>query len=79
MLSHIKITFQSTLVMLNLSESLSKHKEYEYTNIIFRAVIHLFYCCFFLMNYMRLIIHLINIYIYIYIYIDICMYVCMYV
>ena len=42
LLSHINIAFQSTSVWLNLSENLSKHKRYKYTNVIFRAVIHLF-------------------------------------
>ena len=40
LLSHINIIFQSTSVRLNLSESISKHKSYEYTNVIFKAVIH---------------------------------------
>ena len=34
LLNHINVAFQSTLVRLNLSESLSKHKGYEYTNDI---------------------------------------------
>ena len=47
LLSHINIIFQSTSVRLNLSESISKHKSYEYTNVIFKAVIHLLYRCYF--------------------------------
>ena len=42
LLSQISIALQSILVRLNLSQSLSKHKDYEYTNVIFRAVYHLF-------------------------------------
>ena len=42
LLSYINVAFQSTLVQLNISFSLSKHKSYEYTNIIFRVVIYLF-------------------------------------
>ena len=42
LLRHINVAFQSTSIMLNLSESFSKYKGYEYTNVIFRAVIHLF-------------------------------------
>ena len=42
LLSCINITFSSTLVYLNLSERLSKYERYEYTNIIFRAIIYLF-------------------------------------
>ena len=38
LLNHINVAFQSTLVQLNLSESLSKHKSYEYTNVIFRQL-----------------------------------------
>ena len=40
--SHINVTFQFTSVRLSLSKSLSKHKGYEYTDIIFSVVIHLF-------------------------------------
>ena len=40
--SHINVAFQFTSVRLSLSKSLSKHKGYEYTNIIFSVVIHLF-------------------------------------
>jgi len=40
--SHINVAFQSTSIQLTLSESLFKNKGYEYTNVIFRAVIHLF-------------------------------------
>ena len=40
--SHINVIFQSTSVQLNLSKSLSKHKSYEYTNVIFKVIIHLF-------------------------------------
>ena len=40
--SHIKVAFQFTSIWLNLSENISKHKGYEYTNIIFMVVIHLF-------------------------------------
>ena len=40
LLSHINITFQFTLVRLNLSKSLSKHKGYEYINVIFMTIIH---------------------------------------
>jgi len=47
LLSHINIAFQSTSIRLNLSESISKHKSYEYTNVILKAVIHLFYRCYF--------------------------------
>ena len=42
LLSHINFAFQSTSVRPNLSESLSKHEDYEYTNLIFRKIIHLF-------------------------------------
>ena len=42
LLSHINETFQPSSVQLYLNESFSKHKSYEYTNIIFRAVIPLF-------------------------------------
>ena len=42
LLSHINVVFQFTSVRLNLSESFSKHEGYEYTNVIFRAIIHLF-------------------------------------
>ena len=42
LLSRINIAFQSASIWLNLSESLFKHKGYEYTNIIFTTVIHLF-------------------------------------
>ena len=42
LLSHISIVFQSISIRLNLSESLSKSYGYEYTNVIFRAVTHLF-------------------------------------
>ena len=42
LLSYINVVFQSTLVRLNLSESVSKHEGYEYTNLIFRVVTHLF-------------------------------------
>ena len=42
LLSHINVAFQSISIRLNLSESLSKHKSYEYTNLIFRVVTHLF-------------------------------------
>ena len=42
LLSHINVALQFTLVQLNLSESLYKHKGCEYTNVIFRAVIYLF-------------------------------------
>ena len=42
LLSHIIVAFQFTSKRLNLSESLSKHKSYEYTNVIIREVIHLF-------------------------------------
>ena len=42
LLSHINVAFQFTLVLLNLSESFSKHENYEYTNLIFRVVTHLF-------------------------------------
>ena len=42
LLSHINVAFQSISVRLNLSESLFKHKGYKYTNVIFRAIIHLF-------------------------------------
>ena len=42
LLRHISVAFLSTSIMLNVSESISKHKGYEYTNVIFRAVIHLF-------------------------------------
>ena len=41
LLNHINITFQSTSIILNLSESLFTHKGYEYTNVIFREIIHL--------------------------------------
>ena len=41
LLSHINVVFWSTSVRLT-SESLSKHEGYEYTNIIFRVVTHLF-------------------------------------
>ena len=37
LLSHINVTFWSILVWLNLSEILSKHGGFEYTNVIFRA------------------------------------------
>ena len=42
LLSHINIVFHSTLVWLNLSASLSKYEKYEHTNVIFRAITHLF-------------------------------------
>ena len=42
LLSHINVAFQSISIWLNLSESLSKHEGYEYTNLIFRIVTHLF-------------------------------------
>ena len=42
LLSHINFAFQSTSVRPNLSESLSKHEDYEYTNLIFRTITHLF-------------------------------------
>ena len=42
LLNHINVAFQFTLVRLNLSVSFSKHKIYEYTNVIFSAIIHLF-------------------------------------
>ena len=42
LLSHINIAFQSISVWLNLGKSFFKHKSYKYTNVIFRAVIHLF-------------------------------------
>ena len=42
LLSQINIALQSILVRLNLSQSLFKHKDYEYTNVIFRVDYHLF-------------------------------------
>ena len=42
LLSHINFSFQFTSIQPNLSESLSKHEDYEYTNLIFRTIIHLF-------------------------------------
>ena len=42
MLSHINVIFQPTFVQLNLSKRFSKHEGYEYTNLIFTAVTHLF-------------------------------------
>ena len=42
LLSHINVAFQSISIRLNLSESFSKHEGYEYTNLIFRIVTHLF-------------------------------------
>ena len=42
LLNHINVTFQSTSILLNLNENLSKYKGYEYTNVIFKAVIHFF-------------------------------------
>ena len=42
LLNHINVAFQSILIQLNLSDNLSKHKSYEYINVIFRVVIHLF-------------------------------------
>ena len=42
LLSYINVTFQSTLVWLNLSKKFSKPKGYKYTNLIFKAVTRLF-------------------------------------
>ena len=42
LLNHINVAFQSILIQLNLSDNLSKHNSYEYINVIFRVVIHLF-------------------------------------
>ena len=42
LLSLINVALQFTLVWLNLSESLSKHEGFEYTNVLFRTIIHLF-------------------------------------
>ena len=42
LLSHINVTFQPTFVQLNLSKRFSKHEGYEYTNLIFTTVTHLF-------------------------------------
>ena len=38
----VYINIRSNLVRLNLSESFSKHKDYEHRNVIFRVVTHLF-------------------------------------
>ena len=42
LLSFINVSFRSTLVRLNLSDSLSNHEGYKYTVVIFKAVTHLF-------------------------------------
>ena len=43
LLSHINETFQPSSIQLYLNESFSKHKSYEYTNVIFRTIIHFFF------------------------------------
>ena len=42
LMGHINVTFRSTSIRLNLSESFSKHEDYEYTNVIFSTVTYLF-------------------------------------
>ena len=42
LMGHINVTFRSTSIRLNLSESFSKHESYEYTNVIFIVATYLF-------------------------------------
>ena len=42
LMGHINVTFRSTSIRLNLSESFSKHEDYEYTNVIFIVATYLF-------------------------------------
>ena len=42
LMGYINVTFRSTSIWLNLSESFSKHEGYEYTNVIFIVATYLF-------------------------------------